>query len=192
MFCHRCWRGWCECPPAGPDSAPGGVPWSQRLRGLPRAEQDRLALDLVRSNAADVLGHATPEHVETERGFLEMGFDSLTAVELRNRLNAATGLRMSTTLIFDYPTPATLAAHLRAEAAPNGGDTAGDGFDEARIRRVLAAVPLSRLREAGLFDTLLRLADRDAPEAPVAKSAEAIDAMDAEDLVKIALGDVES
>ncbi|WP_455644596.1 type I polyketide synthase, partial [Micromonospora echinofusca] len=94
------------------DTAGGGL--RQHLLTLPRAEQDRHLTDLVRTHTAAVLGHSGTELVKANRAFKELGFDSLTAVELRNRLGAATGLTLPTTLVFDYPNPAALADHLAA------------------------------------------------------------------------------
>ncbi|MEH1102387.1 type I polyketide synthase, partial [Micromonospora sp. CPCC 205561] len=94
------------------DAAGGGL--RQHLLTLPRAEQDRYLTDLVRTHTAAVLGHSGTELVKANRAFKELGFDSLTAVELRNRLGTATGLTLPTTLVFDYPNPAALADHLSA------------------------------------------------------------------------------
>ncbi|MFE1863453.1 type I polyketide synthase, partial [Streptomyces anandii] len=93
----------------------------RRLAAMTGPEQERALLDVVRAQAAVVLGYAAPEEVGAAREFLELGVDSLTAVELRNRLVAATGLRLPPTLLFDHPTPELAARHLRAALAAGTG-----------------------------------------------------------------------
>ena len=88
---------------------------AHRLQGLPEPEQHTVVLNLVRSHIATVLGTVTAEAIDPDKAFQDLGFDSLTAVEMRNRLKAATGLALSPTLIFDYPTPSGLASYIRAE-----------------------------------------------------------------------------
>ncbi len=106
----------------------GGPTLAQRLARTPEPERHRLLLTVVRGHIATVLGHADadPASISAERGLLDMGFDSLTAVELRNRLNAESGLRLPTTLVFDHPTPAAVATFLQTELAaePAGPDLA--------------------------------------------------------------------
>ncbi|MGW3993309.1 SDR family NAD(P)-dependent oxidoreductase [Amycolatopsis sp. NPDC004772] len=96
-------------------AASGGGGLVHKLAGRPAEEQEAVLLGIVQTEAAAVLGFNAPELAQGTKGFSDLGFDSLTAVELRNRLSAATGVKLPATLVFDYPTPVALARHLREE-----------------------------------------------------------------------------
>ncbi|TKA02938.1 type I polyketide synthase [Actinacidiphila oryziradicis] len=170
------------------------------LRGATEAEQERILLRLVRGHASTVLGHGGAEGIGARQAFQEAGFDSLAAVNLRNSLIGATGLNLPATLIFDYPNPASLAQFLRLELLRENDELAGR---EAQLRRVLAAVPFERFRDAGILAALLSLGEDsgpdgaddaaaaapDAPDTTGDAIAAEIDLLDIDSLVQRALGD---
>ncbi|WP_460747571.1 type I polyketide synthase, partial [Micromonospora schwarzwaldensis] len=153
----------------------GGVPLAQRLAGLADPERRKVLLDVVRANVAAVLGHAGPEAVDPGRLFTDLGFDSLTAVDLRNRLNTLSGLRLPATLVFDYPTPHALAEKLAGEIAADAAPSTQplfQGIDAVEsLLTTLALDPATRDRFATrMRDLLAKATDlagpADEPERP--------------------------
>ncbi|MEU5614867.1 phosphopantetheine-binding protein, partial [Streptomyces sparsogenes] len=154
--------------------------WTRRLAALPEPERRQRLLTLVRTNAATVLGHADPETVREDAPFTDLGFDSLTGVELRNRLSAATGLRLPAALIFDFPSARALAGHLLGELGVVDGSpgAATGGVDPvlgelARLEDTLSALDLPEADARAVTDRLEGLlAQWKAVSAPAAQDAE--------------------
>ncbi|MEV4492460.1 type I polyketide synthase [Micromonospora coxensis] len=154
--------------PSGRDGAAPADParvLRDRLVGSAAADRHRILLDLVRAHVATVLGHASPGAIEADRDFLELGFDSLTALELRDALRQDTGAELSATLLFDHPTPTALARHLLdrilgADAAgdPDGGATEGAPEGAGGILGGLFRQPKAREDAAGYAELLVKLA----------------------------------
>ncbi|WP_425575799.1 SDR family NAD(P)-dependent oxidoreductase [Streptomyces amakusaensis] len=175
----------------GPDRAKGpDRPFAEQVAGLSAGERDKAVLDLVRRQAASVLGLASADAVQDTRGFLQLGFDSLTAVQLRGRLSAATGLRLPATLVFDRPTPAEAAQYLRERLFPQSRELSPAEAEEKEFRAALDAIPMARFRQAGLLADLLRLAEGDGggTERPAGGGEPAVDDMNVDDLVRAAFG----
>ncbi|MCL2733783.1 MAG: SDR family NAD(P)-dependent oxidoreductase, partial [Actinomycetia bacterium] len=112
----------------------------RRLAALPAAEREQTVLELVRGRIAAVLGHTGSDTIGAGRSFKDLGFDSLTAVEFRNQLNSATGLRMPPTLIFDHPTVGALADHLLPRLLPAEEKASAVGTVTEELARLEAAV----------------------------------------------------
>ncbi|MFJ6987321.1 MULTISPECIES: SDR family NAD(P)-dependent oxidoreductase [unclassified Streptomyces] len=126
-------------PSAASPAAPSGPSFAAQLAELPPAEAHRALLDLVRGHAAAVLGHTSTELIAAARPFKELGFDSLTGVELRNRLTATTATRLPAALVFDHPTPEALARHLAARLLAPSAPPAPPGAPELDRLDALAA-----------------------------------------------------
>ncbi|WP_432116494.1 type I polyketide synthase [Streptomyces sp. S1] len=182
-------RGTASGAGAGGAGGQGQSALAQRLAGLAGAEQGALLRDLVCAQVATVLGHAGQDTVDPERAFKELGFDSLTAVDLRNRLNTETGMRLPATLIFDYPTPQALAEHLRTELVDSG--VSPERLVLERIEALEAALTGAELDDIARGQTRVRLqalmsawdaGDRTAGAAESAAVAEELESASAEEL----------
>ncbi|MGW7823915.1 type I polyketide synthase [Streptomyces puniciscabiei] len=146
-------------------SAGAGTGFAQHLAGLTDDVARQAVVDVVRTHVSGALGYDADAAVDWERSFSELGFDSLTSVELRNRLSAATGLRLPTTVVFDHPTIAAMAEHVYGQlraAAPQA--PAESSLDE--VERVLRSAAGRADAKDGLVRILRQaLADLDGSAA---------------------------
>ncbi|WP_198345844.1 acyl carrier protein [Nocardiopsis gilva] len=156
------------------DGAPAPVPKTPDFAALDPAERERQLLDTVRAATAAVLGHTDPAEIDDDRGFLDAGGDSLSAVRLRDRLRAVTGLDLPTTVAFDHPTPAGLARHLADRFFDNAAGSVLGEVERIEAAMVTDALPdtvrttaITRLR--ALLD---RLGDGDLADHRAAASAD--------------------
>ncbi|MFD0146383.1 SDR family NAD(P)-dependent oxidoreductase [Streptomyces sp. NPDC127129] len=147
--------------PSSPEQPPTQQSATEQLAMLSPVEREQWALALVRTEVASVLGHASPEAVTSERSFQDLGLDSMTGVELRNRVNGATGVRLPATVVFDHPSPAALAGHLLERLGPIAGTAARSALAELdKVDALLAAEPPQREERAELTARLQALMAR--------------------------------
>jgi pimaricinolide synthase PimS1 len=174
-------------PAAGPARTAATADLGRQLAGLDEGEQLGLLLRTVRAHAAEVLGHSGPGAVEPDLPFKDLGFDSLTAVELRNRLAQATGRPLPATVVFDHPSPAALTAYLHGVVAPRTSEAERVLDELARIEAALERIAPGDVRHGAVAARLQALARRMDPGAPAgdgrldaASDEELFDALDHE------------
>ncbi len=154
---------------------------SRELQGAERARSEATVLELIKTHIAEMLGEQSPEQIDPQCGFDDLGFDSLAAMELRNRLSRATGLTLPSTLAFECPTPAAVAALIRSMLDTPGGDNAvAAGEPPRQSDRASASI---HGRPAGAEGSAAAWKGGEQDEI----DRTAIDAMDAADLVRHAL-----
>ncbi|MFX0581077.1 type I polyketide synthase, partial [Nocardia nepalensis] len=158
---------------------------AQRLHGLSSDEQRRLLTELVCTQASIALGYTDTTGIDARQAFKDLGFDSLTAVELRNRLQTSTGLTLTPTLIFDYPTPTALAGYLHEQLSGWVQPTLNE---EDEIWKVLRKIPMKDLKDSGLLGKLYSLAGESYQRRDEEKAKEqVIDSLDRAGLIAMAL-----
>lgn len=181
---QRFWLGTDAQPPVAADADTFEQRW-QRLDPLQRRSE---LLELVRRHAAEVLGYPGSSDVGVDRAFGDQGFGSMAGVELRNRLKSETGLALTRTLIFDYPTPAVLADYLLGELS---GDQHDESADE-KIRAALMRIPIRELRRTGLLDKLMTLAEPEKVQVRSPDDEGDIDSLSPDALIAMALNPIDN
>ncbi|QLH26664.1 SDR family NAD(P)-dependent oxidoreductase [Streptomyces sp. Rer75] len=159
----RLLRALVRTPARRAGAAAGAGNWLERFGVAPADEREDMLADLVRTQTATVLGHTGADAIAAGQGFKDLGFDSLTAVELRNRLDEITGVRLPATLVFDYPTPELLTGHLLGLLLPESvtGEWGTEPFDrlEAMLTEERDAAELRKVT-ARLETLLVRWRER--------------------------------
>ncbi|MBJ8338090.1 SDR family NAD(P)-dependent oxidoreductase [Antrihabitans sp. YC3-6] len=140
---------------------PANATLSERLAGVAEADREHVVLELVLANVTAVLGHASSAAVQPDRAFKDIGFDSLAAVELRNRLTQATGVRLPATLVFDFPTPIAVARLVLGEVGVGAEPDRSPFQDElGRLETLLATVAADEAQFAEIAPRLRSLSNR--------------------------------
>lgn len=186
---RRFWLG--TTADAAPNAAvddESAATFAERWRALAPAERVNQLVELVCTQAAVVLGHASGQDVSVNSAFQDLGFDSMAGVELRNRLKNKTGLPLSRTLIFDYPTPIEFADYLAEQLSDNPPDESED----ENIRSLLMRIPIRELRRTGLLDKLLALAGQENQLLKPTVSDDVIDSLSPDALIAMALNVADS
>jgi NAD(P)-dependent dehydrogenase (short-subunit alcohol dehydrogenase family)/acyl carrier protein len=162
---------------------------ARRLAGIPDDQRENAILEIVRSEIATVLGHPSSNTIAPDRAFKDLGFDSLTAVELRNRLSALTSLRLPATVVFDYPNPTALAQHLYSEVGQHvAGAVLPVDAELDRLELALASVAddgAERARIAARLHTLTSQFDRTVKREDHARIAAEIHSASAEEIFEL-------
>jgi NAD(P)-dependent dehydrogenase (short-subunit alcohol dehydrogenase family)/acyl carrier protein len=172
------------------EERPGGegdsASLSQRLAGLPLIQVTAILLDTVREHVADVLGHSGIDSVDPDRGFGDLGIDSLSALEVRNRIGAETGLRLSATVMFDYPNPTAMADFLREELFPESPMVDSVDAELLRFEASLDAMAMTEEQRSRISVRLRELAARwTGPMRPESESAGTLESATADEMFDI-------
>ncbi|MFI1018963.1 phosphopantetheine-binding protein, partial [Streptomyces sp. NPDC020965] len=180
---------WNEIVPPGVIAAAGASPSGglrQRLAEMPVGVRRTAVIDVVRRQVAGVLGFSDPTVIEAGTAFRDLGFDSLTAVELRNALAAEAGLRLPSTLVFDYPTTVVLAEYLLGELADGAADGDRDaGTELDRLEATLLALPsheVTRMRVATRLQQLMKRLEAAADDSGTGQISAKIEAATSDDI----------
>ncbi|MDR7303664.1 type I polyketide synthase [Haloactinomyces albus] len=178
-----------------PHTASNSRTLTEQLAELDPTAQHELLRTTLQTHIAAVLALPDPNTIDVSQGLMEMGFDSLTAVELRNRLNTATGLRLPSTFALNYPTADAMSDYLATElCAPTTGDTAEESADDEKVRTTIATIPVERIRESGLLEPLMKLAEQteESDNQHVAERSGQIASADVDALIKMAFSQNDS